>query len=71
MATKPRLGLPGLQQLQDEGLVRVEEDESKRGIAHLTPAGEQYVEEFNAELSHVWESSKAMISIRFATRCME
>ena len=49
---------PALQQLQDEGLVRVEEDESKRGIAHLTPAGEQYVEEFNAELSHVWESSK-------------
>lgn len=49
---------PALQQLQDEGLVRVEEDDSKRGIAHLTPAGEQYVEEFQTELAQVWESSK-------------
>ncbi len=49
---------PALQQLQDEGLVRVEEDESKRGIAHLTSSGEKYVEEFGTELSQVWESSK-------------
>lgn len=49
---------PALQQLQDEGLVRVEADDSKRGIATLTPAGEQYVEEFETELSQVWESSK-------------
>ncbi len=49
---------PALQQLQDEGLVRIEADDAKRGVAHLTPAGEQYVEEFEKELSQVWESSK-------------
>ncbi len=49
---------PALQQLQDEGLVRVETDDSKRGIAHLTSSGEKYVEEFGTELSQVWESSK-------------
>lgn len=49
---------PALQQLQDEGLVRVEADEARRGVAHLTPAGEQYVEEFSSELSQVWESSR-------------
>lgn len=49
---------PALQQLQDEGLVRVEADDSRRGVAHLTPAGERYVKEFGTELSQVWESSK-------------
>ena len=49
---------PALQQLQDEGLVRVEADDSRRGVAYLTPAGEQYVEEFGTERSQVWDSSR-------------
>jgi DNA-binding PadR family transcriptional regulator len=49
---------PALQQLQDEGLVRIEADDAKRGVAHLTPAGEQYVAEFGTELTQVWDSSR-------------
>lgn len=49
---------PALQQLQDEGLVRIEADDAKRGVAHLTPAGEQYVAEFDTELAQVWDSSR-------------
>jgi len=44
---------PALQQLQDEGLVQVEADQSKRGIASLTSEGDTYVEENRETLSRV------------------
>lgn len=47
---------PALQQLQDEGLVQVEADQSKRGIASLTSEGVTYVEENRETLSRVWDS---------------
>lgn len=47
---------PALAQLQDEGLIRVDTDESGRGIATLTPAGETYLAENGEELERVWDS---------------
>lgn len=49
---------PALQQLQDEGLVEVKADESKRGIATLTADGESYVEENREAMTRVWDSVK-------------
>jgi DNA-binding PadR family transcriptional regulator len=46
---------PALQQLQDEGLVRVEEEGSGRTF-HLTDAGRTYVEEHAEELKAPWEA---------------
>jgi DNA-binding PadR family transcriptional regulator len=46
---------PTLSQLEDEGLVRVEQSEGRR-VVHLTEAGTTYVEEHRAELDAVWAS---------------
>jgi DNA-binding PadR family transcriptional regulator len=51
---------PALQQLQDEGLVRVEEDGASR-IFHLTDAGKAYVEERAEELTAPWEAVNATV----------
>lgn len=47
---------PTLSQLEDEGLVRVEQTEGRR-VVHLTEAGTTYVAEHRAELDRVWESA--------------
>lgn len=47
---------PALQQLQDEGLVRVEVDDSNRGIAQLTADGQTYVAAHSEQLDAVWSS---------------
>lgn len=46
---------PTLSQLEDEGLVLVEQSDGRR-IVHLTEEGTRYVEEHRAELDAVWES---------------
>ncbi len=46
---------PTLSQLQDEGLVRVEQTDGRR-VVHLTEAGTGYVTERRAELDAVWAS---------------
>lgn len=44
---------PTLSQLEDEGLVRVEQVDGRR-VVHLTEAGTRYVDEHRAELDAVW-----------------
>jgi DNA-binding PadR family transcriptional regulator len=46
---------PVLQQLQDEGLVRIEETDGRR-VVHLTDAGRAYVDAHQDELSAPWET---------------
>lgn len=46
---------PVLQQLQDEGLVRIEETDGRR-VVHLTEAGQAYVEAHPEELAAPWEA---------------
>jgi DNA-binding PadR family transcriptional regulator len=46
---------PILQQLQDEGLVRVEETDGRR-VVHLTDAGRAYVDTHHDELAAPWEA---------------
>ena len=46
---------PTLSQLEDEGLVRVEQSDGRR-VVHLTEAGTTYVAEHRAELDAVWAS---------------
>ncbi len=46
---------PTLSQLEDEGLVRVEQTEGRR-VVHLTEEGTRYVEEHREELDAVWNS---------------
>jgi DNA-binding PadR family transcriptional regulator len=46
---------PTLSQLEDEGLVRVEQAEGRR-VVHLTEEGTRYVDEHRAELDAVWAS---------------
>ncbi|HYH31500.1 MAG TPA: PadR family transcriptional regulator [Pseudonocardia sp.] len=46
---------PTLSQLEDEGLVRVEQTEGRR-VVHLTEEGTRYVEEHREELDAVWAS---------------
>lgn len=46
---------PMLQQLTDEGLIRVEESDGRR-VFHLTEAGQTYVQEHGAELAAVWDA---------------
>jgi DNA-binding PadR family transcriptional regulator len=46
---------PILQQLQDEGLVRVEETDGRR-VVHLTDTGREYVEAHGDELAAPWEA---------------
>ncbi|HET9654789.1 MAG TPA: PadR family transcriptional regulator [Kineosporiaceae bacterium] len=47
---------PALQQLQDEGLVSVEESEGRR-VFSLTGSGRAYVEEHHEEIGRPWELS--------------
>jgi DNA-binding PadR family transcriptional regulator len=49
---------PTLSQLEDEGLVRVEQVEGRR-VVHLTEAGTTYVEEHRDELDAVWAAAAA------------
>jgi DNA-binding PadR family transcriptional regulator len=46
---------PALQQLEDEGLVRAEEQEGRR-VFLLTDAGRTYVEEHRGDLTAPWEA---------------
>jgi DNA-binding PadR family transcriptional regulator len=46
---------PTLSQLEDEGLVRVEQSEGRR-VVHLTEEGTRYVDEHREELDAVWAS---------------
>ncbi|MFC5994957.1 PadR family transcriptional regulator, partial [Pseudonocardia hispaniensis] len=46
---------PTLSQLEDEGLVRVEQTDGRR-VVHLTEEGTRYVTEHRDELDRVWES---------------
>ena len=46
---------PTLSQLEDEGLVRVEQAEGRR-VVHLTEEGSRYVDEHREELDAVWAS---------------
>jgi DNA-binding PadR family transcriptional regulator len=46
---------PTLSQLEDEGLVRVEQTDGRR-VVHLTEEGTRYVEEHREELDAVWAS---------------
>ena len=46
---------PMLQQLADEGLVRVEESDGRR-VFHLTEAGQTFVAAHQSEVTAVWES---------------
>lgn len=47
---------PALAALQDEGMVRLEADDSNRGVAHLTEAGQEYVDAHKADLEAIWDS---------------
>jgi DNA-binding PadR family transcriptional regulator len=47
---------PALQQLEDEGLVRVEQAEGRK-VAHLTDEGSVYVQERREELGTPWEAA--------------
>jgi DNA-binding PadR family transcriptional regulator len=47
---------PALQQLEDEGLVRVEQAEGRK-VAHLTDEGRVYVQEHREELGTPWETA--------------
>src|SRR5262249_27636160 len=46
---------PALQQLEDEGLVRLEEEDGRRPY-HLTEAGQTYVDERRGELVAPWDA---------------
>lgn len=46
---------PAVQQLDDEGLVRVE-NEGGRRVIHLTDAGREYIEEHREELGSPWDA---------------
>src|SRR5215210_5791106 len=46
---------PVLQQLEDEGLVLIEQTEGRK-VANLTEAGRAYVEENRAELEELWKA---------------
>ena len=52
---------PAVQQLEDEGLVRVEKEHGRRTV-HLTDAGRAYVEEHQEELEAVWETVTEHVS---------
>ena len=46
---------PVLQQLEDEGLIRIEQNEGRK-VASLTEAGRTYVEDNRAELEAAWNA---------------
>jgi DNA-binding PadR family transcriptional regulator len=52
---------PAVQQLADEGLVRVERTGARR-VVHLTDAGRSYVDEKADELAAVWDTVSATVS---------
>ncbi|HWN33135.1 MAG TPA: PadR family transcriptional regulator [Pseudonocardia sp.] len=52
---------PTLQQLADEGLVRIEDSDGRRTVA-LTEAGTSYVEEHRDELTKVWDTTGDEVS---------
>jgi DNA-binding PadR family transcriptional regulator len=54
---------PVLQQLEDEGLVRIEHS-SGRKVAHLTKAGRTYVEDKRTELEAAWNTGSANVDER-------
>jgi len=52
---------PAVQQLEDEGLVRVETSGGRR-VIHLTDAGRAYVEEHREELGAPWDTVTESVS---------
>ncbi len=54
---------PVLQQLEDEGLVRIEQTEGRK-VANLTEAGRTYVEDKRAELEAAWNTGSANVDER-------
>ena len=54
---------PVLQQLEDEGLVRIEQTEGRK-VASLTEAGRTYVEDKRAELEAAWNTGSANVDER-------
>jgi DNA-binding PadR family transcriptional regulator len=52
---------PAVQQLEDEGLVRVEKQHGRRTV-HLTDAGRAYVQEHQEELDAVWDTVTESVS---------
>jgi len=52
---------PAVQQLEDEGLVRVEKQHGRRTV-HLTDAGRTYVQEHQEELDAVWDTVTESVS---------
>jgi DNA-binding PadR family transcriptional regulator len=50
---------PVLQQLEDEGLVRIEQTEGRK-VANLTEAGRTYIEDKRAELEAAWNTGAPM-----------
>lgn len=55
---------PALSALQDEGYIKLEADESNRGVAHLTEAGEKYLAEHGEEFDSVWDSVRSGGDVR-------
>jgi DNA-binding PadR family transcriptional regulator len=58
---------PVLQQLEDEGLIRIEQS-SGRKVAHLTEDGRTYVEDKRSELEAAWNNT---VSVDVAERMRE
>ena len=54
---------PVLQQLEDEGLVRIEQTEGRK-VANLTEAGHTYIEDKRAELEAAWNTGSANVDER-------
>lgn len=54
---------PVLQQLEDEGLVRIEQTEGRK-VANLTEAGRTYIEDKRAELEAAWNTGSANVDER-------
>ena len=54
---------PVLQQLEDEGLVRIEQTEGRK-VANLTQAGRTYIEDKRAELEAAWNTGSANVDER-------
>jgi DNA-binding PadR family transcriptional regulator len=52
---------PAVQQLEQEGLVRVEKEHGRRTV-HLTEAGREYVQEHQEELDAVWDTVTERVS---------
>ncbi|WP_273842130.1 PadR family transcriptional regulator [Rubrobacter calidifluminis] len=55
---------PALQQLEDEGLVRIEQEEGRK-VVHLTEEGRRYVAGHREELGAPWEAASKNFSEEF------